>query len=197
MYCIYLTVYKGNNLPPFYIGSTSIDKIEGGYRGSVMSEEYRKIWREEIKNNSHLFKTIVIEKFKSRKDAYKREEIIHRHLKVDKNPLYINKSLAIANGKFGSGFSGKKHTKERNQKLSEKTKGVPRPYARRKRPDHSERMKGKNNPMFGIRGEKHPLFKKPRNDKFCCLYCKKETIRSNLKHHLKCIPNTSTSLPLI
>jgi hypothetical protein len=39
MYCVYLTIYKGNNLPPFYIGSTSIDKIDGGYHGSVMSEE--------------------------------------------------------------------------------------------------------------------------------------------------------------
>lgn len=197
MYCVYLTIYKGNNLPPFYIGSTSIDKIDDGYHGSVMSEEYRDIWKIEIKNNPHLFKTIIIQEFKKRKDAYQKEEKIHRHLKVDKNPLYINKSIAVANGKFGSGFSGKKHTKERNQKLSEKTKGIPRPYARRKRPDHSKRMNGKNNPMFGIRGEKHPLFKKQRNDRFCCLFCKRETIKSNLKHHLKCVPNTSTSLPLI
>jgi hypothetical protein len=197
MYCVYLTIYKGNNLPPFYIGSTSIDKIDGGYHGSVMSEEYRDIWKMEIKNNPHLFKTIIIQEFKKRKDAYQKEEKIHRHLKVDKNPLYINKSIAVANGKFGSGFSGKKHTKERNQKLSEKTKGIPRPHARRKRPDHSKRMKGKNNPMFGIRGEKHPLFKKQRTDRFCCLFCKRETIKSNLKHHLKCVPNISTSLPLI
>jgi hypothetical protein len=162
-----------------------------------MSEEYTNIWKNEIKNNPHLFKTIIIKKFKKRKDAYEKEEQIHRQLKVNKNPLYINKSIAVANGKFGSGFSGKKHTKERNKKLSEKTKGISRPYARRKRPDHSQRMMGKNNPMFGVKGEKHPLFKKQRTDRFCCLFCKKETICSNLKHHLKCVPNTSTSLPLV
>ena len=76
-------------------------------------------------------------------------------------------------------------------------KGIPRPHARKKRPEHSERMKGKNNPMYGIRGEKHPSFKKQRTDRFCCLFCKKETIRSNLKHHIKCMPNISTSLPII
>ena len=31
MYCVYLTIYTGNKLPPFYIGSTSLKKINKGY----------------------------------------------------------------------------------------------------------------------------------------------------------------------
>ena len=61
IYCTYLTVYSGNKLPPFYIGSSSIDIINNGYRGSVSSKEYKQIWKTELKNNSHLFKIMIIE----------------------------------------------------------------------------------------------------------------------------------------
>lgn len=54
-YCVYLTIYTGNKLPIFYIGSTSVKKFMNGYRGSVSSKEYGKIWKEEIKLNPHLF----------------------------------------------------------------------------------------------------------------------------------------------
>ncbi len=30
MYCVYLTTYSGDKLPPYYIGSTSIAKISNG-----------------------------------------------------------------------------------------------------------------------------------------------------------------------
>lgn len=59
-YCIYLTIYLGDKLPPFYIGSTSIDKINKGYHGSVTSAKFRNIWKSELKNNRHLFKTFII-----------------------------------------------------------------------------------------------------------------------------------------
>lgn len=43
-YCTYVTFYSGNKLPPFYIGSTSVDKIEKGYRGSVKSKRWKQIY---------------------------------------------------------------------------------------------------------------------------------------------------------
>jgi hypothetical protein len=196
MYCVYLTIYTGNKLPPFYIGSTSLKKINKGYKGSVMSEEYKHIWNTELKIHPNKFKIKILSFHEKRKDAYIKEEKFHRYLKVNENPLYANKSIAVANGSFGGGFSGKKHTKEELKKMSEASKGKPRPWLKgRKRPDHSDRMLGENNPMYGVKGENHPLYKRKRNDRFCCLFCKKETIKSNLRHHLLCGQNILTSFP--
>lgn len=196
MYCVYLTIYKGNNLPPFYIGSTSIERIKKGYKGSVLSEEYKNIWKNENKKYPHLFKTIIIKIFKTRKEAYEKEAKIHRQLNVNKNPLYVNKALANPNGYFGGGFYGKKHTKEELEKMRIANKGKPKPWLKgKKRPNHSNWMLGANNPMYGIRGEMHPLYKRKRTDRFCCIFCKKETIKSNLRHHLLCGENILTSAP--
>ena len=57
MYCVYLTTYKGNKLPPFYIGSTQVVQVERGYHGSVRSKKYEMMWKSELINNPHLFKT--------------------------------------------------------------------------------------------------------------------------------------------
>lgn len=94
MFCVYLTIYKGNKLPPFYIGSTSISNIKQGYRGSVSSKIYKKIFMEEVKHNPELFVTKIIKSFNTRKRAYKFEEKIHKSFKVNSNILYINKSIA-------------------------------------------------------------------------------------------------------
>jgi hypothetical protein len=51
IYCTYLTIYSGNKLPPFYIGSTSVNRISNGYHGSVSSKRYKSIWLEELKTN--------------------------------------------------------------------------------------------------------------------------------------------------
>ena len=39
MYCVYLTIYRGNKLPPFYIGYSSINKIKAGYINKRMKLE--------------------------------------------------------------------------------------------------------------------------------------------------------------
>ena len=49
MFCTYLTMYTGNRLPKWYIGSTSVEKIINGYLGSVVSRKYKDIWNFEIK----------------------------------------------------------------------------------------------------------------------------------------------------
>lgn len=95
-YCVYLTVYRGNKLPPFYIGYSSVDKIENGYNGSVSSKTFKDAWSSERKHNRHLFSTRVIKTFNSSAAAREYEEKVQRHLNVHKNPLYTNMSIGYS-----------------------------------------------------------------------------------------------------
>lgn len=125
MYCTYLITYFGNKLPPFYIGSTSLAKIQKGYFGSVCSKNYKDIWYDELHNNKHLFKIRIVSTHTDRLSAYKKEELLQRHLKVMNNSLYINRSYAIT---------------------GRDTYGINNPMYGKKRPDVSLNMKI-NNPM--------------------------------------------------
>lgn len=93
MFCVYLTVYRGNKLPPFYIGQSTVTKIEKGYHGSVVSKRYHQIWKQEIKHNNHLFHTHIIKRVKTRLEATSLEEKFQTQLSAHKNPLYINMSI--------------------------------------------------------------------------------------------------------
>lgn len=106
IYCVYVTFYRGNKLPPFYIGSSTIEKVNEGYRGSVRSKEFRKLWESEIKNNQHLFKTIIISTHKTRKLAIEKELYFHTTLNVVKSKMYVNKSKANVGGYFGMDVAG-------------------------------------------------------------------------------------------
>lgn len=117
-YCTYLTIYKGNKLPPFYIGSSLVSKVKNGYNGSVSSEKYKMIWRKEQRNSKHLFKTKIITYHQTRQDAITRENIFHIKLNVVKNKLYINMSNAIPNNKFGGRPKGYVVSSETRQKMS-------------------------------------------------------------------------------
>lgn len=97
-YCVYLTIYTGNKLPMFYIGSTTVSKFNNGYAGSVSSKKYGKIWKEEYKSCPELFKTKLLVTYDTRKEAYDKEEHLQKTLNVIKNPLYVN--MSFANGKF-------------------------------------------------------------------------------------------------
>ena len=130
IYCTYLTVYTGNKLPPFYIGSTSIDNINKGYRGSVSSKKYMAIWKQELSSHPDIFKTIILTRHETREEAMEREVVFHEALSVARNPLYIN--MAHANGKFftigplapetkaklSAVRTGKKRTPEHNARQS-------------------------------------------------------------------------------
>ena len=98
-YVVYVTFYRGNRLPPFYIGYTSEAKVLKGYNGTVSSERYKAIWRRERKEHPELFLTVILQSFDSELEAKTREEFLHRKLAVVNNPLYTN--MAVANGKFG------------------------------------------------------------------------------------------------
>lgn len=99
LYCTYLTTYKGNKMPPFYIGSSSMEKVASGYCGSVKSATYHDTWKQELQHNKGLFETKVISVHDTREDALKRENQLHKTLRVVGNPLYINKATAA--GSFG------------------------------------------------------------------------------------------------
>lgn len=107
MFCTYLTIYYGSLLPRRYVGSTSISNIHTGYHGSVLSEEWKEIWNQELISNPHLFKTRILTLHDTREKALEKEKEIQIKYDVVKNPNYINKSLANPNGFFGMNVSGK------------------------------------------------------------------------------------------
>ena len=127
-FCVYLTIYSGNKLPPFYIGSSSIDAVKNGYRGSVGSKKYTELWRYEIENHPELFKCKLVYKCRNRKEAYEKEKEWLKKLSCGKNLLYINQTRAhLENikkatlkitGKSWDEIMGKEKADERRRKAS-------------------------------------------------------------------------------
>jgi len=106
-YCTYLTTYKGDKMPPFYIGRTSVKRIQTGYRGSVTSKLYKQIWLEELYRNPHLFETRILTLHSTKKESAEKEEYFHKKLQVHKNPLYINQATGY--GTFHTDIKGNKN----------------------------------------------------------------------------------------
>jgi hypothetical protein len=134
IYCTYLTVYLGNLLPPFYIGYTSLKKIENRYRGTVTSQKYKKIWKRELRDNPNLFKTFILTRHRTKREANEREHKFQRQLGVVKNPLYINLWDGLQFDRTGTknkkpAWNKGLHTasQETRRKISEIKKGKPSP----------------------------------------------------------------------
>ncbi len=124
MFCVYLTLYKGKLLPPFYIGSTYVDNIiMSGYRGSVNSKVYKDIFKQELKDNPHLFRIKIISYHKTAHEARQTEFDMLTHFRAHRSPLFIN--LNIRGKEFG-GVKGSKWSDERKAKLSKAKTGVKR-----------------------------------------------------------------------
>jgi NUMOD3 motif len=160
IYVTYLTIYTGNKLPMFYIGSSSVNKIKNGYHGSVSSKQYKLIWKEELKNNPHLFKTKIISLHTDRKLATIKENYFHKKMNVVKSTMYINQANAIPDGVYGSHMSGKNNpmfgktrtvSEETKRKISKTSKGKPKSELtkqkmRKPKPiGFSEKLKGNQN----------------------------------------------------
>ena len=118
-FVVYLTIYSGDKLPPFYIGSTSMKKINKGYCGSVVSKKYKDIYQYELKYNRHLFKTEIISMHNDRKDALDAE--LYEQIKRDvvKSSEYFNMSFAKVNGYFGICGPRDKSSQETKDKLKQ------------------------------------------------------------------------------
>lgn len=131
-YCVYHTTYFGDKLPPNYIGSSTVENIRQGYKGSVKSKKYKEIWENELKINPHLFSIEIISYHETKPAALYKELQIQQLFNVVKNPLFVNMAYAIPNGYFGMDVSGKNN------------------------PMFGKNRSGKNNPMFGKTGENNP-----------------------------------------
>lgn len=149
MYCVYLTSYKGNKLPPFYIGHSELKNIENGYLGSVSSKEYKDIWLNEIRENRNLFKIQILSTFSDRIDAREAEERLQRKLNVLNNSLYINKSIGYKN--FSVVTRSKEHQEKLNKSVSRALKGrAPKTATLPKSEEHKKKLsdyfRGRPNP---------------------------------------------------
>jgi hypothetical protein len=100
MFVVYLTHYIGDKLPPWYIGSSSEDRVNDGYTGSVTSKKWSDIYYKELEENRHLFKTRILSRHETRDDAVAEEHRLQRMHKVVTNSLYFNESYATKNGCF-------------------------------------------------------------------------------------------------
>lgn len=132
-YCVYLTIYSGNNLPPFYIGYTTVDKIiNKNYHGTVASKKYKKIWKQELVNNPHLFKTVILSTYDTMVDAKIRETKLQKYVNAAKNPLYINQH--IQGETYCIDRTGMRHTTETLAKIQQtkRERGTPGPNKGRK-----------------------------------------------------------------
>ena len=189
MYCVYLTTYFGNKLPPFYIGSASIDRINKGYHGTVSSKRYKSIWAKELADNPQLFSTRIICQFVSRKDALEKEKKLQMLLSAVQNGLYINQAYACPNGFFGRDVKGENNPMY-GKSLSDKSKGrissahtgklltdshkdnikrYQQQYwssenSKQHRKYRSEKISGEGNPMYGKFGKDNPNFGSKRTE---------------------------------
>ena len=129
-FCVYETIYLGDKLPTYYIGSSTVKKVkECSYHGSVKSKKYKTIWLAELRENSHLFITKILSLHETKNEVQNEELRIQKQYDVVNHSNFINQSLAKPNGFFGSDTSGKnngmfgKHFKHPNHqgrgKLSE------------------------------------------------------------------------------
>lgn len=151
-YCTYLTIYSGNKLPPFYIGSTSVGRIKSGYRGSVSSKKYKSTWLSEIKENPELFRTKIISYHETREEAISKEEYFQKNLKVIKSEMYINmcyarrgfdSTLPEIKKAISEGNTGKKRTPEQIAEMKRSrvgmNKGIPKSEDHRKKISNSRK----------------------------------------------------------
>ena len=115
-YCTYLTIYKGSKLPTFYIGYSTVDKVlNKNYHGTVSSKKYGSIWKKDLRDNPHLFKTKILSLHLTMFDAKARETFLQTSLNVTKNPLYVNQH--IQGTKFCIDRTGMLHSEETKEKF--------------------------------------------------------------------------------
>jgi len=108
---VYLTMYLGDLMPKWYIGSSKLSKIRNGYNGSVQSKKYKSTWNTERKANKKLFHTRVLSCHNSVAEALKEELRLQVKHNVVLNSNYINLALAQKDGYFGYSEQGIFHTR--------------------------------------------------------------------------------------
>ena len=105
LFAVYLTIYSGQKLPMYYLGSTNMEKLEKGYNGTVTSKKWKSIYDIEQIENKQLFKSVLLSSHSTREEAYNEEERLQRYYNVVRSSLFFNESFA--NGKFGLDVAGR------------------------------------------------------------------------------------------
>lgn len=137
IYCTYLTTYSGDKLPPLYIGSTSVNRINNGYHGSVSSKKYRDIWESELSENPDLFQTKILTTHETREEAFDEEIRYQIEHDVVNSDLYIN--MAVANGKLM--FCDHSDLEYRKKKSEATKRRFENPEERKKQSEYSKGKK--------------------------------------------------------
>lgn len=104
-YVVYLIHYKGEDLPPFYVGSSSMSRLEKGYRGSPKSIEWGALWEGARRSRPELFEYSVVSRHFTREGATNAERVYHEIASVVSSPFYANKAVANK-GSFTSDSKG-------------------------------------------------------------------------------------------
>ena len=110
MFVVYLTIYKGSILPPFYIGSTKLaTAMSGEYFGSVKSKKWKEKFENEMKTNKHLFSLTILSQHETREAAFEAELKEQKERNAVKSTEYFNESVAffLFFGFFGFFFEGR------------------------------------------------------------------------------------------
>ena len=160
-YCVYITVVNDVTLklPTFYIGSSSVDRVNNGYHGTPQSKKYKKLWKEELKRNPHNFSTHILSHHETRQEALAAELALQQEHNVVKSPAFINRSEARPNGFFGMDVRGENgpfynrtHSKESIQKMRDKHTGkiLSTEHKYKIKESLSGTREGENNPFYNL-----------------------------------------------
>jgi hypothetical protein len=90
--------------------------------GSISSKKYSKLWKQELKENPHLFHLEIISYHDTRSDALWKELQIQKIFNIVKNPLFVNLSYAKQDGYFGMKCYGEEHPQYGKTRTSEQNK---------------------------------------------------------------------------
>lgn len=134
----------------YYIGSHN-GKCKS-YKGGGL------IWRHAV--NKYGIESYIKEILYEGDDYRNQEEYFLNLYDAKNDPKSYNlKNEAIGGTFFGedNGMFGKKHSDETKRKIGDRFRG-------KKRPDHSEKMKGENNPMFGRNDQIQIAIKKAKEN---------------------------------
>lgn len=154
-YCTYLTIYSGTKLPKRYIGSSTVNRVVGGYNGTIKSKTYKETYDHEQSTNKHLFKTRILSKFETREEALMAEKKLQLKYAAHKSELFMNMAIATPNGCFGRDthkekhpMYNKHHTDATKEQISNTLKEK---YANGTlvSPFNDFDTRGKNNPFYG------------------------------------------------
>ena len=165
-YITYITIYAGEKLPTFYIGSTSLDKHINFYHGTVKSNKYQSIYEQELIEHPELFDSCIIDEFDTREEATFCEYYYQKLYNVVRSDQFFNMAFANVNGCFGMDVSDKfnpfykhKHSTKSLKLQSEAKMGELNPMYGLKRVEHSKRMNASNNPFYNKKHTKENLLK--------------------------------------